>query len=139
MDVHTAPTTARVAPDAIVRVVHGGEGHLVVVRCSLASHLIVSPLHPYTEWATGSDVIVEPDAGRRWPVVVHLGMEGCVEHADIDAVVGQLGRDWALGARGTRLMGPLDARWEFVDRQRAWFAQLCAPCTARLLEELDAR
>lgn len=132
-----ASTTTRVAPGALVRVTLDDDGHLLVVRRSLASHLIVSPLHPYREWSTGSDVIVEPEVGHRYPVVAHLGMEGCIEHSQVDAVVGHLGPGWDRGARGPRLMGPLDARWQFLDRQREWFMQVCAPCTSRLLDELD--
>lgn len=133
MNPHTDSITTRVAPGALVRVLLNSESHLLVVRRSLASHLIVSPLHPYREWAAHGDVIVEPDAGHPYPVIVHLGMEGCIEHGAVDGVVGHLAPDWEQGSRGWPIHGPLDARWEFLDRQRQWFMDVCAPCTARLL------
>lgn len=137
MDPHTSPTTARVAPDAIVRVRLGDFGHLLVVRRSLNSHLIVSPLHPYREYATHADVLVERAAGHPYPVIVHLGMEGCIDHAQVDRAVGYLTPGWIDGPRGPQLQGPLDARAQFLAAQRDWFIHCTAECTARLLFELD--
>ena len=129
----------------------GGEERLVVVLRvnSERENAEVTLIHPYTEYATGADVVVEPSvSGTSFPVVVQAGMRGVVWLKDLGRLVADVPPEVVaiclapamrlpngIGlSSGPPMTGPLDARMAFKDSEGSSLARLCAECTAAALD-----
>jgi len=101
--------------------------------------VIVALSHPYTEYATSSDIILNPSAsGLSYALVVELGVIGVVFSSQLDQT--PLGRvsntAQKLAPRGTNTMGFFDARLLFKKKEREDLYQLTQKCTNYILQEL---
>lgn len=140
-----------IATGDIRRAESGGEERLVLV-------LKVNPgredaqvtlIHPYPEYATESDIIVDPAVtGLSYPVVAQTALRGVVWLKDLGRLVGSVPVEVVrscLSHRSTELIGdgltfgtfftgPLEARSDFKNSERASLARLSADCTEAALE-----
>ena len=106
-------------------------------------------VHPYTELATGSDLVVSPERSTMpYAAVVQTDTRAVVWTDQIDGLVGAIGPealeaigDVALGrpfdreglAAGMPLRGRLDPRWDFKAQEGSAVRGLAANCTSALL------
>ncbi|MCY3850996.1 MAG: hypothetical protein OXF75_09380 [Acidimicrobiaceae bacterium] len=118
--------------------------------CGFAEIMFV---HPYTELATGSDLIVSPEySGIAYQVVVETDVRGVVWLTQLGTLIGVLDPTAlvAVGAvalgedpdtpnliSGPPLRGRFDARWNFKASEGSALRTLAAECTAALLDEQD--
>ena len=140
-----------IAAGDIRRAESGGVERLVLVLKvnSARENAQVALIHSYPEYATDGDLIVDQKvSGVSYPIVVETGMRGIVWLTDLRRLVTGLPTEVVaacLGPRlvtpaipgisvGTAYMGPLEARADFKGSERNSLAQLCADCTAAVLE-----
>ncbi len=133
------------------RAVSGGESRLVLVLDvnTVLENAQVTLVHPYPEYATGSDIVIDPSVSEvAYPVVVQTGLRGVVWLKDLGRLVSRLPMavvDASLSPRtvpvtgegisaGTTFEGPLDARADFKASERNSLARLCADCTGTVLD-----
>lgn len=136
----------------IRRAFSGGEERLVLVLKvnPRRENAQVTLVHPYPEYATDNDVVVEPSvSGVSYPLVVEAGMRGVVWLKDLDRLVARLPLEVVDACRSSRMVipsgtglsvgpaynGPLEARAEFKTAERASLARLCADCTSAALDD----
>ena len=129
----------------------GGEERLVLVLKVQPgrSNAQVTLVHPYPEYATEKDVLVDPAvSGVAYPLVVEAGMRGIVWLRDLGPLVVALPSEVVTICLrpntsvptgpglsvGTRYCGALDARAYFKQHEYASLSRLCADCTAAALD-----
>lgn len=134
----------------------GGQERLVVVLRVQQDrkNAQVTIVHPYTEYATSADVVVEPSVSNlSFPLVVQAGMRGVVWLNDLGPLITSvpaevvaiclspaklwsLNQDYKMGlSSGPPLTGPLDARMTFKNSEHESLSRLTADCTASALSE----
>jgi len=147
-----------IAAGDIRRAESGGEERLVLILKvnPKRENAQITLTHPYPEYATENDIIVDPAlSGVTYPIIVQGGMRGLVWLKDLGRLVARVPDEVVsacLGARagtplgaglsvGTTFLGALEARADFKQSERASLARLCEDCTAAALEsgafELD--
>jgi hypothetical protein len=134
------------------RVESGGEQRLVVVLKIQQdrSNAQVTIIHPYYEYATSADVVVQSSVSDvPFPMVVQAGMRGVVWLNDLGPLItsvpsevvaiclspAKLVPTGAGLSSGPPLTGPLDARSDFKNSECESLSRLCADCTSSALEE----
>lgn len=132
----------------------GSEERLVLVLAVDGSRNIaqVTLVHPYVEYATDHDMVLDHEAsGLGFRVVVEADLRGSVWLVDLDRRLSNLPRavveacldpervfpDLRGVASGAEVFGPLDDRYEFKRLERESLAAVCAECTSALLDGLD--
>ena len=134
------------------RVESGGEQRLVLVLKVQQdrNNAQITLIHPYDEYATSADVVVDSSiSGELYPIVVQAGMRGVVWLNDLEPIItsvpsevvaiclspAKLVPTGAGLSSGPPLTGPLDARWDFKNSECESLSRLCADCTSSALEE----
>ena len=142
--------------DGDIRVARSnGEQRLVLVLKTVIERQMaqVALIHPYREWATSSDVVIESSLTTvAFPVVVETLMRGVVTITDLGELVTCLSAQvfaevvaTCMAPRmilptmpgistGVSCSGPFLAHQEFKNAERASLQRLCASCTATALE-----
>jgi len=140
-----------IASGDIRRAESGGEERLVLVLKvnSGREDAQITLIHPYSEYATESDIIVDPSVtGLSYPVVVQTGMRGVVWLKDLGRLVASAPAEVVHSClspypselsepgltAGTAFTGPLEARADFKNSERGSLARLSADCTEAALE-----
>ena len=140
-----------IAAGDIRRAESGGEERLVLVLKvnSGREDAQVTLIHPYPEYATESDIIVDPSVtGLSYPAVAQTGLRGIVWLKDLGRLVATVPAEvvhCCLSPRpselsgpgltaGTTFAGPLAARADFKNSERASLARLTADCTEAALD-----
>lgn len=140
-----------IAAGDIRRAESGGEERLVLVLKvnSGREDAQVTLIHAYPEYATESDIIVDPSVtGLSYPVVAQTGLRGIVWLKDLGRLVATVPAEVVhscLSPRpselsgpgltaGTTFAGPLEARADFKNSERASLDRLTADCTEVALE-----
>lgn len=135
------PVDRPVAPGDVRRMTSGGVDRLVAI-VGVPAHVgaQVALIHPYPEYATGDDVVVDPSVtGVRYPIVVQPGVRGVVRLTNLGPLVATVpdevvsacvaSRPVALTSAGlyagTAFTGPLEARAAFKAGERATLGVLC--------------
>jgi hypothetical protein len=148
------PEDRPVSVGDVRRAASGGEERLVVVLAvnPERENVQVTLVHPYAEWATSGDVVVEPAAsGVRYPLVVQATMRAVVWAGDLGPLVADVPAEvvaicLAPAMRppegvdlssGPRLTGQLDARWDFKMSELGSLSRLSADCTAAALRNTE--
>ena len=130
----------------------GGQERLVVVLRVQQDrkNAQVTIVHPYTEYATSADVVVEPSVSNlSFPLVVQAGMRGVVWLNDLGPLITSVPSEvvsictspaaktptLAGLSSGPKMTGPLDARFVFKQSEHESLSRLTADCTASALSE----
>ena len=130
----------------------GGQERLVVVLRVQQDRkdAQVTIVHPYTEYATSADVVVEPSVSNlSFPLVVQAGMRGVVWLNDLGPLITSVPSEvvsictspaaktpnLAGLSSGPPMTGPLDARMTFKNSEHESLSRLTADCTASALSE----
>lgn len=103
-------------------------------------------VHPYTEFATQHDAIVEPRlSGLPYSLVVQTDLRGVLFADELGAVVATLPSEVLFACLGIAVMeevyfgppmiGPLDSRWGFKVEQGETVRRLSSNALSKLLEE----
>lgn len=141
-----------IASGDIRRVNSGGESRLVLVLKVNADRFNaqISLVHPYSEYATENDLVIEPSlSGTSFPIVVQTAMRGVVWLKDLERLVSELPVEVVsacLGpvvkapiqvgvSTGDESVGPLEARANFKVSERNALARLCRDCTEASLQD----
>jgi len=101
--------------------------------------VVIALVHPYTEYATDADRILDPAAsGVAYTLVIELDLLGVVFPDQLDAApLARIATETLRNApSGPRLTGPLDARWEFKQQELDDLRELVAACTAHALDRM---
>lgn len=94
------------------------ESRLVLVQSVHKHHVVVCLLHSEPEWATEADLVLAPSPVTPWPVVVQTDLVSCAVLEQVEVLVARLPDGWQhQAAAGPALVGPLDARWAFKERE----------------------
>jgi len=140
-----------IASGDIRRAESGGEERLVLVLKvnSGREDAQITLIHPYPEYATESDIIVDPSVtGLSYPIVVQTGMRGVVWLKDLGRLVASAPAEVVHSClspypselsepgltAGTAFTGPLEARADFKNSERGSLARLSADCTQAALD-----
>lgn len=109
----------------------------------------VTLVHPYTELATNTDVVVTGEHKTvPYNVVVETFLSGIVWLSQLGTLVGTISEEaldccWSDNKqtdncyRGTHLAGSLDSRWTFKENELDEFQLFTEDCTAYVLDKAD--
>ena len=140
-----------IMPGGVYRCSAGGIDRLVLVLGvnRLRSIAQVTLVHPYMEWATDADVIIDTPAGG-YPLVIQTDLRSIVWLKDlgsrcaaaievpsevVNACLDPLAVIPAGMATGSTLRGALDARWAFKEQERQDLSTLSEDCIVAALAE----
>ena len=134
-------TNTRPEAGQLWRAESGGEARLVLVLAVNDDSVQITTIHPYPEYATSNDIVVEPDvSGVRYPFVVQAAIRGAVFASELDTYITTVSdevvrlclaplpvKPTGMGlSTGTPLLGPVDSRRTFKVHEIESLARLTA-------------
>ena len=156
------PKDRQVCAGDIRRAESGGEERLVVIlKVQQGRNAQITLVHPYCEYTTSADVVVEPSVSNvPYPLVIQAGIRGVVWLSELGPLVASVPAevvDMCLSSEpldpdlagiwvgpnevaglwiGPKMTGPLDARFAFKESEYGSLSRLTADCTAFALSEI---
>jgi len=142
---HRSIVTASIRPGDIRAATSGHLRRLVCVlrdphvNADGEQSVVVALIHPYVEYATGADRIVDSSvSGLPYVLVVERDLVGVVfpDQLDPSPLAHLAHGTLRIAPRGPDLLGPFDARWQFKQRELEDLHELVADCTTQALNRM---